>query len=184
MSNIKRMLPFALSMLMLSACSPSQDTAKSPAKDSTTELDPATQKIMQTDLSEPTPNDEIPVLSEAELKHYEETGSLPEDGSEAEIEEQVEAQPNEQFNIRVYRAESQGSMTGYSDKIDVVSLNDQPTTITGIQVNRGNCAVTSMYDYRNMRYGSVALAYPRCKVEHIREVSISTVNGTYAYRIG
>lgn len=41
-----------------------------------------------------------------------------------------------------------------------------------------------MYDYKNMRYGSVALAYPRCKVEHIREVSISTTHGTYAYRIG
>lgn len=186
MSNIKCMLLSSLSVIMLSACSPSQDTAKSPAKDSTTKLDPATQKIMQTDLSESTPNDEIPVLSEAELKRYEETGSLPENGSEAEtnVQAEVEEQPNEQFDIRVYRAESQGSMTGYSDKIDVVSLNDQPTTITGIQVNRGNCAVTSMYDYKNMRYGSVALAYPRCKVEHIREVSISTVNGTYAYRIG
>ena len=29
-----------------------------------------------------------------------------------------------------------------------------------------------------------ALAYPRCKAEYIREVSISTANGTYAYRIG
>ena len=186
MSNIKRMLPFALSMLMLSACSPSQDTAKSPVKDSSTELDPATEKFMQTDLSESRANDEIPVLSDAELKHYEEGGSLTKDGSEAEtnVQAEVETQLNEQFDIRVYRAESQGSMTGYSDKIDVISLNDQPTTITGIQVNRGNCAVTRMYDYKNMRYGSVALAYPRCKVEHIREVSISTTYGTYAYRIG
>lgn len=81
----------------------------------------------------------------------------------------------------MYRAESQGSLTGYIDKIDIISLNDQPTTITGIQVN---CGITSMYDYKNMRYGSVALAYPRCKVESIREVSISTAYGTYAYRIG
>jgi len=75
-------------------------------------------------------------------------------------------------------------LTGYSDKIDIISLNNQPTTITGIQVNRGNCGITSMYDYKNMHYGSAALAYPRCKVESIREVSISTANGTYAYRIG
>ncbi|EOR09494.1 hypothetical protein F896_00986 [Acinetobacter genomosp. 15BJ] len=74
-------------------------------------------------------------------------------------------------------------MTGYIDKIDITSLNDQATTITGIQINRGNCGVTRMYDYQNMRYGSVALAYPRCKVKYIREVRISTANGTYAYRI-
>ncbi len=100
--------------------------------------------------------------------------------TQAETPTQIE----EQFDIRVYRAESQGSMTGYIDKVDIISLNDQPTTITGMQINRGNCGITSMYNYKNMRYGSVALAYPRCKVEHIREVSISTADGTYAYRIG
>ncbi|WP_437403925.1 hypothetical protein [Acinetobacter radioresistens] len=83
----------------------------------------------------------------------------------------------------MYRAESQGSLTGYIDKIDIISLNDQPTALTGMQVNRGNCGITRMYDYKIMPYGSVALAYPRCKVESIREVSISTAYGTYAYRI-
>lgn len=32
--------------------------------------------------------------------------------------------PEEEFDIRVYRAESQGSLTGYIDKIDIISLND------------------------------------------------------------
>ena len=74
-------------------------------------------------------------------------------------------------------------MTGYIDKIDIISHNEQPTTITGVQVNRGNCEITRMYDYKNMHYGSAALAYPRCKVESIREVSISTTYGTYVYQI-
>lgn len=180
----KIMLPLMLSISLLSACSPSPDTAKAKEQTQTTEteLDEKTKQFMQSDLSEQkTPHDEIPVLSETESNQQtQQDESINTEQAETETTPQNE----EQFDIRVYRAESQGSMTGYSDKIDVVSLNDQPTTITGIQVNRGNCAITRMYDYKNMRYGSVALAYPRCKVEHIREVSISTANGTYAYRIG
>jgi len=163
------MLPFIFSIAMLTACSPAQDTAKKPAQTEVSELDPDTQKIMQTDLSEQTQNDEIPISSEPELN---------------ETESIAQEQPQEQFDIRVYRAESIGSMTGYIDKVDIISLNDQPTTITGIQINRGNCGITRMYDYQNMRYGSVALAYPRCKVEYIREISVTTAKGTYAFQIG
>jgi len=167
------MLPFIFSIAMLTACSPAQDTAKKPAQTEVSELDPDTQKIMQTDLSEQTQNDEIPISTEPELSpELNETESI------------AQEEPQEQFDIRVYRAESIGSMTGYIDKVDIISLNDQPTTITGIQINRGNCGITSMYDYQNMRYGSVALAYPRCKVEYIREISLSTANGTYTYHIG
>lgn len=173
MSFTKLMLPFIFSIVMLTACSPAQDTAKTPAQTEVSELDPDTQKIMQTDLSEQTQNDEIPISSEPELSpELNETESI------------AQEEPQEQFDIRVYRAESIGSMTGYIDKVDIISLNDQPTTITGIQINRGNCGITRMYDYQNMRYGSVALAYPRCKVEYIREINITTANGTYAYRIG
>lgn len=164
-------------MALLSACSPAQDTAKQHTEQAQAELDPQTQKIMQTDLSETAPEDEMPASSETEMNNE----ALD---SEAMTDEQTEAKAEEQFDIRVYRAKSQGSTTGYIHKIDIISLNDQPTTITGIQVNRGNCAVTSMYDYKNMHYGSAALVYPRCKVEHIREVSISTAYGTYAYRMG
>lgn len=168
------MLPFIFLFSILSACSPSQDTAKSRTQTDTSELESVTQKIMQTDLSEQTQNDEIPISSEPELN--------PEPNEM--IETLSHEQPQEQFDIHVYRAESQGTMTGYIDKIDIISLNDQPTTITGIQINRGSCGITRMYDYQNMRYGSVALAYPRCKVEYIREINITTANGTYAYKIG
>ncbi|MCH7318569.1 hypothetical protein MMP64_11575 [Acinetobacter sp. ANC 5659] len=173
MSFTKFMLPFIFSISILSACSPSQDTAKSRTQTDTSELESDTQRIMQTDLSEQTQNDEIPLSSE------------PEPSQESnETESIAQEQLQEQFDIRVYRAESQGTMTGYIDKVDIISLNDQPTTITGIQINRGSCGITRMYDYQNMRYGSVALAYPRCKVEYIQEINITTANGTYAYRIG
>ncbi|KQW89551.1 hypothetical protein ASC84_10870 [Acinetobacter sp. Root1280] len=136
---------------------------------------------MQIDLSEQkTLDDDVSVNSEIDSNQaIQDNKSLSTEQAEAETPAQIE----EQFDIRVYRAESQGSMTGYIDKVDIISLNDQPTTITGIQINRGNCGITNMYDYKNMRYGSVALAYPRCKAEYIREVSISTENRTYAYRM-
>ncbi|WP_248135879.1 hypothetical protein [Acinetobacter radioresistens] len=178
MTHIKLLTTACLLIALLCACSPSQDKAKQQTDQPQAELDPKTQKFMQTDLSETLPEDKMPASSETGMNHENlDTASIADEQTEAE------AMPEEEFDIRVYRAESQGSMTGYIDKIDIISLNDQPTTITGVQVNRGNCGITSMYDYKNMRYGSVALAYPRCKVESIREVSISTDYGTYAYRI-
>jgi len=178
MTHIKLLTTACLSIALLSACSPSQDKAKQQTDQPQAELDPKTQKFMQTDLSETLPEDEMPASSATAMNNETlDTASIADEETEAET------MPEEEFDIRVYRAESQGSMTGYIDKIDIISLNDQPTTITGVQVNRGNCEITRMYDYKNMHYGSVALAYPRCKVESIREVSISTTYGTYAYRI-
>lgn len=174
------MLPLFLSLALLSACSPSKDKAQPPHQTPETELDAKTKQFMQTDLSEQKSlDDEVPVSSETNSNQ-----AVQEDEPLYTEQAETPTQIEEQFDIRVYRAESQGSMTGYIDKVDIISLNDQPTTITGMQINRGNCGITSMYDYKNMRYGSVALAYPRCKAEQIREVSISTANGTYAYRIG
>lgn len=45
------------------------------------------------------------------------------------------------------RNESQDSMAVYINKVDIISLNDQPTTITGIQINPGSavshvCTIT------------------------------------------
>lgn len=175
------MLPLFLSLVLLSACSPSKDKAQQPHQTSETELDAKTKQFMQTELSEQKTLDDVPVSSETNSNQaVQDDESLGIEQAEVETSAQIE----EQFDIRVYRAESQGTMTGYIDKVDIISLNDQPTTITGMQINRGNCGITNMYDYKNMRYGSVALAYPRCKAEYIREVSISTANGTYAYRIG
>lgn len=178
MTHIKLLTTVCLLIALLSACSPSQDRAKQKTDQPQAELDPKTQKFMQTDLSETLPDDEMPASSETDLNNQNlDTASIADEEAEAKA-------IAEEFDIRVYRAEPQGTLTGYIDKIDIISLNDQPTTITGVQVNRGNCGITSMYDYKNMRYGSVALAYPRCKVESIREVSISTDYGTYSYCIG
>lgn len=94
----------------------------------------------------------------------------------------VEATPQEQFEVRARREESQYSMTGYSDLLNIISLNDAPTTITGVLINRGNCRSKGNYDYQNMRYGSVAKVYLGCSAEYVREVTITTNSGlTYTY---
>ncbi|MEK5763124.1 hypothetical protein [Acinetobacter junii] len=97
-------------------------------------------------------------------------------------EEVTEPNVQEQFEIRVRREESQYSMTGYSDLLNIMSLNDAPTTITGVLINRGNCRSKGTYDYQNMRYGSVAKVYLGCSAEYVREVTITTSSGlTYTY---
>ena len=157
--SLPHVLLSTLTIAMLTACSPSQDTAEKAQTQATEQQDAQTQQFMQSDLTEsaePTPNDQIPLASEVNMDEPVNTENLSEDKVEPDLV------ANEEFDIKVYRAESQGSMTGYIDKIDVISLNGQLTTITGIQVNRGNYAITRMSDYSNMRYGAVALAYPRC----------------------
>lgn len=106
-----------------------------------------------------------------------------EEDAEDTPEDIAEMQYNEEFELKVYREATESTMTGYIDKIDILSLNDQPTTIKNVLVNRGNCRVISLYDAQNMRYGSVALAYPHCNAAHIREVAITTQNETYTYTI-
>ena len=97
-------------------------------------------------------------------------------------EEVAEPTVQEQFEVRVRREESQYSMTGYSDLLNIMSLNDAPTTITGVLINRGNCRSKGTYDYQNMRYGSVAKVYLGCSAEYVREVTITTSSGlTYTY---
>ncbi|MDA3500585.1 hypothetical protein ACUIJ1_09475 [Acinetobacter junii] len=98
------------------------------------------------------------------------------------VEEVTEPTVQEQFEVRVRREESQYSMTGYSDLLNIVSLNDAPTTITGVLINRGNCRSKGTYDYQNMRYGSVAKVYLGCSAEYVREVTLTTNSGlTYTY---
>jgi hypothetical protein len=97
-------------------------------------------------------------------------------------EEVTEPTVQEQFEVRVRREESQYSMTGYSDLLNIMSLNDAPTTITGVLINRGNCRSKGTYDYQNMRYGSVAKVYLGCSAEYVREVTVTTNSGlTYTY---
>jgi len=159
-----------LASLIFTLCA-CQDKPAEPnsANSSTAASDPELEAVLNTPVSE---------INEASVAHWmtEETETVDEEMIEPE------PQPEEEFELRVYREESHGSMTGYSDKIDILSLNDQPTTIKNVVVNRGNCRVISLYDHQNMRYGSVALAYPRCNAAHIREVSVNTNSGTYTYK--
>jgi len=97
-------------------------------------------------------------------------------------EEVTEPTVQEQFEVRVRREESQYSMTGCTDLLNIMSLNDAPTTITGVLINRGNCRSKGTYDYQNMRYGSVAKVYLGCSAEYVREVTVTTNSGlTYTY---
>lgn len=151
-----------------------------------TEVDPELQALLDTPVSE---------LTEDKIREYMgddyDPSVLAKTPSPATVEEDVDATPedvaeprhNEEFELKIYREATESTMTGYIDKIDILSLNDQPTTIKNVVVNRGNCRVISLYDYQNIRYGSVALAYPRCNAAHIREVAISTIHGTYTYKI-
>lgn len=94
----------------------------------------------------------------------------------------VQDAPQEEFEVRVHREESQHSMTGYVDKLNIISLNNDPTTLTGVSINRGNCGTQGFYDYQNMRYGSVAQLYLGCAADYIREVTITTNSGlSYTY---
>ncbi|ESK55199.1 hypothetical protein [Acinetobacter tjernbergiae] len=125
--------------------------------------------------------------STAETTHQSEDDFPPVDKSFLEdepynAEEVTEPNVQEQFEVRVRREESQYSMTGYSDLLNIMSLNDAPTTITGVLINRGNCRSKGTYDYQNMRYGSVAKVYLGCSAEYVREVTITTSSGlTYTY---
>ena len=110
--------------------------------------------------------------------------SFLENGTDAEqMTELSQEQPiQEQFEVRVRRDESQYSMTGYVDKLNIMSLNNDPTTLTNVSINRGNCRTKGFYDYQNMRYGSVAQVYLGCAAENVREVTFTTNSGlTYTY---
>lgn len=174
-------------LIFLGACQDKPATDPDTSTEADAEIDPKLQALLDTPVSE---------LTEDKLREYMgddyDPSVLEKEPAPAAAEEYTEAAPeyaedpqyNEEFELKVYRQITDSTMTGYIDKIDILSLNDQPTTIKNVVVNRGNCRVISLYDYQNMRYGSAALAYPRCNAAHIREVAISTAHGTYTYRIG
>lgn len=173
-------------LIFLGACQDKPATAPDTSTGADVEVDPKLQALLDTPVSE---------LTEDKLQEYMEDNydssvlakepppAATEEDAEATPEYAAEPQYNEEFELKVYREVTESTMTGYIDKIDILSLNDQPTTIKNVVVNRGNCRVISLYDYQNIRYGSVALAYPRCNAAHIREVAISTAHGTYTYKI-
>lgn len=154
-------------LLTLTACNSGNDVPKS--------------KDVQTQTSENSTADttETPPQSEDDFPAVDK--SFLEDES-YNTEEVTEPTVQEQFEVRVRREESQYSMTGYSDLLNIMSLNDAPTTITGVLINRGNCRSKGTYDYQNMRYGSVAKVYLGCSAEYVREVTITTSSGlSYTY---
>lgn len=51
----------------------------------------------------------------------------------------------DQFEVYVRREPSQSTMTGYIDKLDIISLNNDPTTLTGVLINRGNCRTKGFF---------------------------------------
>ena len=154
-------------LLTLTACNSSNDVPKS--------------KDTQTQTSEHSTADTTETPSQSEDDFPAVDKSFLEDES-YNAEEVTEPTVQEQFEVRVRREESQYSMTGYTDLLNIMSLNDAPTTITGILINRGNCRSKGTYDYQNMRYGSVAKVYLGCSAEYVREVTITTSSGlTYTY---
>lgn len=165
MKLIHPILLSSLLLLGLTACSPSKEpqaTAEQTAPDQQEQSIP--QNTADSEASDSFNSDEV---------NYEHQN----DGfSET-------AQPlQEEFEVRVRRDESQYSMTGYVDKLNIMSLNNDPTSLTNVSINRGNCRTKGFYDYQNMRYGSVAQVYLGCAAENVREVTITTNSGlTYTY---
>lgn len=158
-------------LLTLTACNSGNDTPK--PKDTQTQTSAAENST--SDQSETTnPSEDDFVVD----KSFLENGADAEQMTELSLEQPIQ----EQFEVRVRRDESQYSMTGYVDKLNIMSLNDDPTTLTNVSINRGNCRTKGFYDYQNMRYGSVAQVYLGCAAENVREVTITTNSGlTYTY---
>ncbi|KXZ68055.1 hypothetical protein AVENLUH5627_01907 [Acinetobacter venetianus] len=152
-------------LLTLTACNSGNDIPKT--KDTQTSENRTADKTETPQQSE----DDFPPVDKSFLE--DESGNA---------EEVAEPTVQEQFEVRVRREVSQYSMTGYTDLLNIMSLNDAPTTITGVLINRGNCRSKGTYDYQNMRYGSVAKVYLGCSAEYVREVTITTSSGlTYTY---
>jgi hypothetical protein len=154
-------------LLTLTACNSGNDVPK--PKDTQTQT--SENSTADTTETPPQSEDDFPPVDKSFLE--DETYNA---------EEVTEPNVQEQFEVRVRREESQYSMTGYTDLLNIMSLNDAPTTITGVLINRGNCRSKGTYDYQNMRYGSVAKVYLGCSAEYVREVTITTNSGlTYTY---
>lgn len=152
-------------------------TACSPAKESQATVEPkvvADQSTQTPETSNTDSTEQVPFTDKSFL----------EKGADAEQAQELSQEPllQEEFEVRVRRDESQYSMTGYVDKLNIMSLNNDPTTLTNVSINRGNCRTKGFYDYQNMRYGSVAQVYLGCAAENVREVTLTTNSGlTYTY---
>lgn len=155
-------------LLTLTACNSGNDAPK--PKDTQTQISSA----------ENSTSDQSETTNQSEDDFVVDRSFLEDESYNAE--EVVEPVAQEEFEVRVRRDESQYSMTGYVDKLNIMSLNNDPTSLTNVSINRGNCRTKGFYDYQNMRYGSIAQVYLGCAAENVREVTITTNSGlTYTY---
>ena len=174
---MKLIHPILLSSLLLLGL-----TACSPAKESQATAEP--QAANQNTASTTNNTSDQPDMTNQSEDDFVVDKSFLENGADAEKMTELSQEPplQEEFEVRVRRDESQYSMTGYVDKLNIMSLNNDPTSLTNVSINRGNCRTKGFYDYQNMRYGSVAQVYLGCAAENVREVTITTNSGlTYTY---
>ncbi|HRM16546.1 MAG TPA: hypothetical protein PLX05_13380 [Acinetobacter parvus] len=165
----------SLLLLGLNACSPAKESQAVAEPKATPDQNKASTANNASDRSETTNQSEDDFVVD---KSFLENGADAEQMTELSQEQPIQ----EQFEVRVRRDESQYSMTGYVDKLNIMSLNNDPTSLTNVSINRGNCRTKGFYDYQNMRYGSVAQVYLGCAAENVREVTITTNSGlTYTY---
>lgn len=156
-------------LLGLTACSPAKESQATVEPQATEDQNTQTSEISNADSTE-----HVPFTDKSFL----------ENGADSEQAQELSQEPplQEEFEVRVRRDESQYSMTGYVDKLNIMSLNNDPTSLTNVSINRGNCRTKGFYDYQNMRYGSVAQVYLGCAAENVREVTLTTNSGlTYTY---
>ncbi|UIP95936.1 hypothetical protein [Acinetobacter johnsonii] len=169
MNLIHPILLSSVLILCLTACSPATESQATVEPKATADQNTQTPETSNTDSTE-----HVPFTDKSFL----------ENGTDAEQMTELSQEPplQEEFEVRVRRDESQYSMTGYVDKLNIMSLNNDPTTLTNVSINRGNCRTKGFYDYQNMHYGSVAQVYLGCAAENVREVTLTTNSGlTYTY---
>jgi len=175
MKLIHPILLSSLLLLGLTACSPSKEPQTTAEPKATSDQNTASTANNASDQSETTNQSEDDFVVD---KSFLENGADAEQMTELSQEQPIQ----EQFEVRVRRDQSQYSGTGYVDKLNIMSLNDDPTSLTNVSINRGNCRTKGFYDYQNMRYGSVAQVYLGCAAENVREVTVTTNSGlTYTY---
>ncbi|WP_336944501.1 hypothetical protein [Acinetobacter modestus] len=204
-----QLLILACSSLILFGCNKNtaspqtKITTESQAASTPTAIDPDRQQLMD-ELAEYKDNPDIPPVQEKLARAYYEMlktggGDLEEirgfinelqEVEQASVEQAAQQTPsaNENFEVRLSSQEVPGTETAHYaamavNKLEIISLNDVNTSITGVKVNRGNCPVGSGEGYQNMRYGSIGHVFLRCDPRQVREVTLTTANGEYTFNM-
>ncbi|OJU92498.1 hypothetical protein [Acinetobacter modestus] len=204
-----QLLILACSSLILFGCNKNtaspqtKNTTESQAASTPTAIDPDRQQLMD-ELAEYKDNPDIPPVQEKLARAYYEMlktggGDLEEirgfinelqEVEQASVEQAAQQTPsaNENFEVRLSSQEVPGTETAHYaamavNKLEIISLNDVNTSITGVKVNRGNCPVGSGEGYQNMRYGSIGHVFLRCDPRQVREVTLTTANGEYTFNM-